>query len=100
MTFLDQAEMKFKADGTIERCGTAIQADEWAEPTLQGSWPDCCYVVTDPLSATWENQFDYDLALSMINVGRGHDPYNHVGDYIVAKCIGVHIGPPIFAEAE
>ncbi len=45
-----------------------------------------------------EMLFDYDMAMAMIEVGQGYDPFNHVGDRVVAECIGVHIGPPTFAE--
>jgi len=35
--------------------------------------------------------FQRDLAHSMMNVGRGHDPYNHVGRDIVSERIGVSL---------
>ncbi len=35
------------------------------------------------------NTFEYGLAETMINVGMGHDPYNHVGANIVAECLGI-----------
>lgn len=35
--------------------------------------------------------FLHDLATSMIGVGHGYDPYNHVGYFIVCELIGVPI---------
>jgi hypothetical protein len=90
--------IQFKADGTVERCGTAIQASEWIEPMLFGNWTDCLYEAqaADTKDIAYEDlplqaMFDFDMAESMVNIGMGHDPYNHVGISIVAICIGRHI---------
>lgn len=85
--------IQFKADGSIGRCGTAIKASEWIVPT------EVRAVKLLPATFTglpMQARFDYDMAMCMINVGCGHDPYNYVGDRIVAECIGIRIGKPTF----
>lgn len=40
-------------------------------------------------NVTGDTPFHADLATSLINVGHGHDPYNHVGRDIVTECTGM-----------
>ena len=90
--------IQFTAIDALKRCGTKIE-NEWIEPTLEDlpstlhemraiafGDPEC-QVVLDRMFIRM--LFNYDLGISMVNVGRGYDPYNHVGDNIVAECIGV-----------
>lgn len=72
---IPSAQILFNKDGSIcDSEGNPKAADEWLLPS------DTVFPRTE---------FDEDLCVSMVNVGHGHDPYNHIGDDIVAEEIGV-----------
>lgn len=37
------------------------------------------------------SEFGKDLSTAMTDFGKGYDPYNHVGSFVVAECIGLPI---------